>query len=290
MCYWTLIERKSRAIPYIGPVQEAEQIVNYAEGASHNLAVQDYVNGTPAVSKITSIRTYVIDHFAASPVHNFCGGFVKPWFSARRNYLPRITRRTASVAWYSSCVRAVFFREVLSDCLFLCPIARANAAEKVINLGGLLWHGQTRYSRSAFDNSSFVTTKELKKAASEYIGFKLQEAVFETLLTEFEKVCHLRHSIVHGDGILPGKNAVQLEIPSQMMPLKVVIRYDQLQETASVLTTLVATFNRELFALMCQRWAIDWRKRSDWDEAKERQSYRSDMVDFFREGRAKKTR
>jgi hypothetical protein len=94
---------------------------------------------------------------------------------------------------------------------------------------------------------------------------KLDDSKFKALLDQYERVCLLRHGIVHGDGLLPGRNAVQLDVPRYAKPVRIVVRYAQLQEIAAVINTLVMTLNRELFAIMCERWAITWRTRADWD-------------------------
>lgn len=158
-----------------------------------------------------------------------------------------------------------YFRSILSITMEICPLAQAGAHEKAINLGGLLWHGKSGFSRSAFDNSSFAGAKELKKASREFIGFDLAPADFQTVLNDFDKICHLRHGIVHGDGLLPGRNAVQLDIPRFSHPVRITIRYSHLQEVAACVGALISLFNRKLFEIMCHRWAIEWRRRVDWD-------------------------
>lgn len=158
-----------------------------------------------------------------------------------------------------------YFRSILSIAMELCPVAQAGAHDKTINLGGLLWHGKTGFSRSAFDNSSFASSKELKRAAKDFVGFELTPADFQDVLADFDKVCHLRHGIVHGDGLLPGRNAVQLDIPRFSAPVRITIRYSHLQDIAASVSALILLFNRKLFELLCQRWAIEWRRRVDWD-------------------------
>lgn len=167
-----------------------------------------------------------------------------------------------------------YFRSIMSIAMEICPLARAGAAEKTINLGGLLWHGQLGFSRSAFDNLSFASSDELRKASEQFLGFKLEAGVFQSPLSEFDKICHFRHGIVHGDGLLPGRNAVKLDVPRFERPVRIVIRYPHLQDAAAVVTTLVTLYNRALFELMCRRWAVDWRKRADWKVEAEKSLFR----------------
>lgn len=166
-----------------------------------------------------------------------------------------------------------FFRSLLSAGMELCPISQSVAAEKTINLGGMLWHGRIGFSRSAFDHLSFSSADDLKKASSTYVHFALPNATFQTPLAEYDRVCHLRHGIVHNDGVLPGRNAVKLNIRRMRGLVRLVVDYRRLQEIAAVTTTLVATYNRELFSVFCHRWAVDWRNRADWCPAEETQTF-----------------
>lgn len=157
-----------------------------------------------------------------------------------------------------------YVRRILSNCIEICPVARSKAASKMINLGGMLWHGKDGFSKSAFEHMSFASTDEIIKSFREFIDFKMEDGTFKSIFEQYEIVCHLRHGVVHGDGFLPGRNAVQLDIPKYRKPTMIIIRYAQLQEIALVVTTLVMTINRALFDEMCKRWAINWRARADW--------------------------
>jgi hypothetical protein len=166
-----------------------------------------------------------------------------------------------------------YFRAVLSSCIELCPIAQSIASKKTINLGGLLWHGHVGFSRSAFEHASFTSKEELVRACREYLGISLDDSTFKSLLDQYEIVCQFRHGIVHGDGLLPGRNAVQLNIKRYRRPVRIVIGFKQIQDVAAVVNTLVMTFNRQLFGEMCKRWAIEWRQRDDWEPALEKSSF-----------------
>jgi hypothetical protein len=112
---------------------------------------------------------------------------------------------------------------------------------------------------------SLADAKALRSALQNYLGVTLPDAEFKGLLEEYEKICQLRHGIVHSDGFLPGRNAVKLEIPRHNTAVRIVIRYRHLQEVADVLSSLVTLLNRHLFYQFSRRWAIDWRKRADWN-------------------------
>lgn len=162
-----------------------------------------------------------------------------------------------------------YFRSILSAALDICPVCKSTAAEKQINLGGALWHGKEEFRRSAFEHMSFASSKELKTASNGFLGFDLKGSIFNSVLKDFDTICHLRHGLIHNAGILPGRNAVQIDIQSYSKPVEIRIDYAFLQNAAATLESLVFTFNRALFLEMCGRWALDWRKRLDWEPSDE---------------------
>lgn len=166
-----------------------------------------------------------------------------------------------------------YFRSILSAALDICPICKSTAAEKQINLGGALWHGKDEFRRSAFEHMSFTSAKELTSASKGYLGFDMKGSVFNSILQDFDAVCHLRHGLIHNAGILPGRNAVQIDIQTYSKPVEIRIDFGFLQNAAATIDSLVVTFNRALFAEMCGRWAVSWRSRSDWSVSEERRRF-----------------
>lgn len=162
-----------------------------------------------------------------------------------------------------------YFRSILSGALDICPVCKSTAAEKQINLGGALWHGKEEFRRSAFEHMSFASSKELKAATNGFLGFELKGSVFNSVLKDFDTICHLRHGLIHNAGILPGRNAVQIDIQSYSKPVEICVDYAFLQNAAATLESLVFTLNRALFSEMCDRWAGAWRQRSDWKPTEE---------------------
>lgn len=166
-----------------------------------------------------------------------------------------------------------YFRSVLSGSLDICPLCKSTAGEKQINLGGVLWHGKDEFRRSAFEHMSFASSKDLTAAAKGYLGFDMKGSVFNSVLKDFDTICHLRHGLIHNAGILPGRNAVQIDIRSYDKPVEIRVDFAFLQNAAAAIESLVITFNRALFSEMCGRWAAQWRSRLDWNPADERKRF-----------------
>jgi hypothetical protein len=166
-----------------------------------------------------------------------------------------------------------YFRSILSAALDICPVCRSTAAEKQINLGGILWHGKDEFRRSAFEHMSFTSGKELMAASKGYLGFDMKGSVFNSILQDFDAICHLRHGLIHNAGILPGRNAIQIDIQSYLRPVEIRIDFAFLQNAAATIESLVLTFNRALFSEMCGRWAGAWRHRSNWKPSEEQEKF-----------------
>lgn len=236
--------------------------------------LSDYVNEGPPSARLGSLASYLKEDNYKSPIDMYRNGikgilnYGTPSVLSSSDFMGRLL-----VLGIVSAAEG-YVRALLSACLEICPVSRANVAKKNVNLGGLLWHGTEGFSRGAFEHASFASKEELTKAFKEYLKIDLDNATFSSLLSEFDSVCHLRHGIVHSDGFLPGRNAVQLDIPAYDVPVRIVIGYGQLQEVAAVVNVLIVTINRVVFSEMCKRWAVDWRKRSDWNPDSEEKIFR----------------
>lgn len=101
------------------------------------------------------------------------------------------------------------------------------------------------------------------------------------LLDEFDKLCQMRHAIVHSSRILAGKNAVRLNVPPNNQKVLVNTGYAQLQECASICTSCVMALNLKLFEEMMTRWAINWRKIDDFWNIIDENHYFTGIWDVF---------
>ncbi|MDU9002765.1 hypothetical protein [Sedimentitalea todarodis] len=237
------------------------------------LSILDYVNASPSSSSIGSVDAFLQEIRSPSPID----AYVKHSRSLLEYGTPHRLSQNPHLGGLlllgSVSAAEAYFRSILSATLETCPISRQVAAEKQINLGGVLWHGYSEFRRSAFEHLSFSSKDEIAKASKGYLRFALKDSVFEGPLGEYDIVCHLRHGIVHNGGILPGRNAVKIQAKRYSEPVRIAVNFALLQRTVEAVDTLVLTFNRELFGEMCRRWAIDWRQREDWDASAENKAF-----------------
>lgn len=159
-----------------------------------------------------------------------------------------------------------YFRDIFARVIQICPISQATCASQNICLGSVIWHLKNNVERGLFENISFADADTIKKTCKKYLDYDIEKkSATAAALEEFDKICELRHGIVHSNSIIAGKNALKLGIKSNNKALKISIGYKQLQECALICTTLVTSFNTELFTTLVKRWAVDWTKLPSWD-------------------------
>lgn len=175
-----------------------------------------------------------------------------------------------------------YIREILAECIKICPICKKELANRNVSLGSMMWQRNGEFENGIFENISFSDSSAIKKELRNCLKVEInKKELLSELLDEFDKLCQMRHAIVHSSRALAGKNAIQLNIPPSSEKLSIRVGYAQLQECASICTACAMAFNLKLFEVMGQRWAVDWRRLTDfWNEEKS-DEYFSKIWDAF---------
>lgn len=163
-----------------------------------------------------------------------------------------------------------YFRDVLGVILSICPISQIHSADEKIQLGSLLWGNKELHNRSAFEFMAFSNGKNVKDTFNNFTRHVIrQNGVWNSMLPEYDKLCEFRHAVVHSGHIIAGKNAVKLRLRSSKRIMKLSIDYGRMQAAGRVCTAFVQAANNELFELMVERWAVEWRRHSSWSPLQE---------------------
>ena len=164
-----------------------------------------------------------------------------------------------------------YFRDILGFSLSICVISQAHAADEKVQLGSLLWAGNHLHNRSAFEFMAFSSADNITKTLNKFVDFSVpRESSWGKMLKEYDKLCELRHAIVHSGNIVAGKNAIKLSLSKSIGTAYVNVDYTTLQSAGAVCTRLVQAANNDLFELMVSRWAETWRAHASWDASTER--------------------
>lgn len=163
-----------------------------------------------------------------------------------------------------------YFRDILGFTLTICPVAQAHSSDEKVQLGSLLWAEGSLQNRSAFEFHAFSSADSIRKAVQNFTCYQVRSnGTFALMLSEYDKLCELRHAVVHSGHIVAGKNAIKLGLRRSAVPLKVKLGYAELQAAGSVCTALVQAANTELFEALVVRWATTWRNLPSWTPANE---------------------
>lgn len=168
-----------------------------------------------------------------------------------------------------------YFREILSAILKYCPESQKKAVSNNINFGSVIWHTKEDMERGALENISLASSENIKNTVNKFLGINIGDNNLKDIFKEFDKVCELRHGIVHSGRVLAGKNGLKLNVKPISEIMKINVDYARLQEIVSVCNTLVVACNQFLFNQMVKRWAVDWRKESTWTSSKETEMFKN---------------
>lgn len=246
-----------------------------------NMKIEDYVCSAPPTVGLAGLGNCMKEIDTPSPIDHYLRSASEIVQYGTQTRLGEMSKLGGLLLLALISAAEGYFRSVLSASLDICPICKNTASEKQINLGGVLWHGKDEFRRSAFEHLSFASSKELTSATKSYLGFEMKGSVFNTMLKDFDAICHLRHGLIHNGGVLPGRNAVQIDIRFYTKPVEICVDFGFLQNAAATIDSLVVTFNRALFSEMCGRWASQWRGRSDWNPLEERKRFLQLWSVFF---------
>lgn len=159
-----------------------------------------------------------------------------------------------------------YFRNVFAHSIKLCPVVRRNSSTKAMNLSSI-YFGYDFIELGAFENQSLSDSNLIKKTIKALFNIEIGSASssIKSPLTEYQKLCELRHSIVHCNGVINSKNAVELDLPPNNSHYQVKLTFAGLQNAAEICTSLVCACNIEFFEKLVNRWAIEWRQLPEYD-------------------------
>ena len=187
------------------------------------------VNKCFGLQKIQDMETYYEDYVSiySAPIDNFYQA-VREIISYSSNPPFLEENKFLGPTLFLNIISATenYLRQIMVGMLKLCPICRAEASNQSVCLGSVIWQGNSEIEKGAFENMSFADSSSIKKAIRNYLKITIQQrALSYAIFEEFDKLCQIRHAIVHSNCIIAGKNAIKLQIPIQQSEIKIKIGY-----------------------------------------------------------------
>lgn len=237
---------------------------------------RDSICQPSGVERVTNLNDYVsrVSISDESPIDQFyeeTRNIIS--FATPQNINSSSTLGALSAVGVVSCCEN-YFRQIFSAILGLCTDAQKVAALQTVNMGSVIWHPNSEIARGAFEHTSLAASDNIFKTSEKYLGIKFKSLGLDAIFKEFDKICELRHGIVHSNRILAGKNGIKLQLAASEKLTRIEVGFAKLQEILAVCQAMIISTNSKLFGVMCERWAKSWRLNPSWVVSKEGEKFK----------------
>lgn len=173
-----------------------------------------------------------------------------------------------------------YVREILFGVISTCPLSRRSVEDQHVALGALDHYGAKELARGIFEGASFAGESEILKKTKLICNINWRDTdSVGVALTNFEKVCHMRHAAVHSQGILNRGNARALGVEGSGRQLHIVVDVKHLHKVAHACMNFVRAYNLTLYDGIIQRWLNAKLLSGTWGDDKH---YFSPLYKLFR--------
>lgn len=172
---------------------------------------------------------------------------------------------------YMSAVESYF--RCLTRQLILADTFTADSVEEVKITFGAARHAKPELLPEVLmEDMNFITLENVKDLLLKVIGVETTGIL--DVMKEYDRICQLRHCIVHRFGRLGSKNAAKLGFGTHrtLIERKIKIRSPQLEALAFNLLNFVKAINNHIYAAVVKRSAqrsLEWQ----WEAAADRTSF-----------------
>ncbi len=171
-----------------------------------------------------------------------------------------------------------YLREVIRKIIIIDPHARISCEEVPLNYGAAINHSPEMLPEALLEKISFASKKNIVDAIKTFLGFSghMPDELIK-VLDEFEKICHLRHCVVHRFGKLGSNNAIKfgLDIHSNCLEKPLSLDTAKLFEINQICENSVLVINDFLFKYILQRTVDKNNPNWFWDFRKDKAKYKS---------------
>ncbi|MFB5208281.1 hypothetical protein ACQRWG_06110 [Stenotrophomonas maltophilia] len=146
-----------------------------------------------------------------------------------------------------------YFRIILSDTLRSCPESHSLCSKFDVNFASARYYSPRSIARSLVDSSVFSNSTTIASETKKLTGIDVNDSEsVKNALSEFHKVCILRHAAVHSFGRLGGKNVMELGL-RQASGVMVSPSYDAFDEICGICQNLVRAYNSFMWRAIVSR-------------------------------------
>lgn len=179
-----------------------------------------------------------------------------------------------------------FIRELFRKIILVDASAKEECEIQLVTYHAAINSSPELLPDSILEKFSFVSHKSISEAMRDVLGVKGSfPSSLLTSIEQFEKVCHLRHCIVHRFGYLGNSNIVKLgsQDHSSLLQKPVNINLANLQAVSIICNNLVKELNHFLMTWFLSSTVfykyVDW----DWSFEKDREIFSRYFELFYEE-------
>lgn len=172
-----------------------------------------------------------------------------------------------------------YFRSILREIIVLDPVSYTSSLGHQLTYAAALHHDKTYLPEALLENRTFISAQNITDAIKDFTNISVGKQDAKTLevkecLDMFEKLCQLRHCIVHRAGLLGSKNAVKLGIKEHKSYFEkpITLDIDFLLEASVICLNSVRVTNSFLFNKILHRF-IDQHDQVKWNFHKDKKWY-----------------
>lgn len=158
---------------------------------------------------------------------------------------------------YVSAVES-YFRAMIAGLVHLDEYVRFLAEAREITFGAAVHHDAQSLPEALLEEITFSSRDNIVAALKDFVRVRVaQNKDLESPLSNYQRICELRHCCVHRFGRLGSRNAIKLGMSSHSTLLEKPLRMNihQLQEVALALRILVKAVNATVFKTVIERTA-----------------------------------
>lgn len=158
-----------------------------------------------------------------------------------------------------------YVRSLLVSLAVVCPCSRRTVERKQVSLASVAYYSEAELAFAILDHQALSGVSEVVRATQQMTGFDVKQGSSAYVaLSEFDRVCQLRHAIVHQAGRLGPNNLLEIKVSAQT-PVVVAVDVLGFQELVAICHTAVRAYNQYVFENVVERWAREGHIIGDWE-------------------------
>jgi hypothetical protein len=152
----------------------------------------------------------------------------------------------------------LYLRQAIAVAVRVCPLIRRKNRDQMIPFGALDYYPTSALEDSLTERTSFSEPGTIAKQLGNRLGVIVQsKSSLERSIADFERICQLRHSLIHSHGVMNSTNASLFLDAGTAGSRETLVDPAGAQKIAAITVNLVRDVNTELVRTIVWCWIQD---------------------------------